>query len=182
MKKFVKWTLIIVAGLAVILFGLFKFMQYQTKKASPEEVVEYSGNNKKITVVYNRPSKKGRTIFGGLVAYDKVWRTGANEATTFTTEQDLQIDGKSLPSGKYTLWTIPGKDEWTVIFNKKDYGWGVNFDGEASRDPQADVLQVTSSVQNLDKSVELFTISFEESPSLKMSLAWDQTKVSVPIQ
>lgn len=182
MKKFLKWTLIIVAGLAIVLFGVFKFMQYKTKQASPESVAEYSTGGKKITVGYSRPSKKGRVIFDSLVAYGKVWRTGANEATTFTTETDLEIDGKPLPKGEYTLWTIPEKDEWTVIFNNKQYGWGVNFDGEAAREAEADVLQVKVPVENLENTVEQFTISFQDDTALNMVLAWDKTKVAVPIK
>jgi len=182
MKKFLKWTAIVVVTLVVILFGLAKYMGYQTKKASPEATVEYAKNGKKITVFYCRPYKKGRAIFDSLVPYGKVWRTGANEATTFETSTDLEVGGKPLKAGKYTLWTIPNKEEWTVILNDKQYGWGVNFDQTAAREPAADVLQVKVPVENLANTVEQFTISFEESDSLKMVLAWDHTKVAVPIK
>jgi hypothetical protein len=67
-------------------------------------------------------------IFGGLVPYGEVWRTGANEATTFTTNQDLLVDGSFLAAGKYTLWTIPGPESWKVIFNSKMYPWGIDTD------------------------------------------------------
>lgn len=182
MKKFLKWTAIVVVALVVLLFGAFKIMQSQTKKASPEATVAYVKNGKELSVFYCQPAKKGREIFGGLVPYGEVWRTGANEATTFTTNTDLQINGQILPAGKYTLWTIPGQDEWTVIWNTKHYGWGVSFGNKASREPEADALQVKVPVRNLDTPVETFTIDFDESEALAMVMAWDQTSVVVPIQ
>lgn len=181
MKKIFKWTAIVVAVLAVLLFVAFKFLQYNTKKNSPEATVEYKKDGIELSVFYCRPSKKGRDIFGGLLPYGKIWRTGANEATTFTTNQALSIGGKTLPAGTYTLWTIPGPSEWTVIFNSKMYGWGVNFNSEASREPEADVLQVTVPVETLTESTEMFTISFSE-PTPSLVLAWDKTKVSVPLK
>lgn len=182
MKKFLKWTAIVVVVLAVVLVGGYKFMQAQTKKASPEATAAYSKNGKDLSVFYCTPSKKGREIFGGLVPYGEVWRTGANEATTFTTNTDLRIDGKTLAAGTYTLWTIPNKDEWTVIWNTKEYGWGVGFNGQAPREPEADALQVKVPVQNLEAPVELFTIAFEEDDALALVMAWDKTKIAVPIE
>lgn len=182
MKKFLKWTAIVVGSLLVLFFGFWKYMQYQTKKASPEQVVEYKKDGKDISVFYCRPSKKEREIFGSLVPYGTVWRTGANEASTFTTAQDLEIGGKKLPAGEYTLWTIPNSEEWTVIWNGKQYGWGVSFEGVPSREAEADVLQIKVPVQKKDSTMEMFSISFEEKDSLNMVLAWDKTKVAVPIK
>lgn len=181
MQKFLKWAAIVVGSLAIVLFVAFKFMQSNTKKASPEQTVALKQGEKDVTVHYNSPSKKGREIFGGLVPYSKVWRTGANEATTFTTKNELIIGGKLLPAGEYTLWTIPERDKWTVIFNSKQYSWGVSFGGEASRDAEADVLKVEVPTEVLSVPVEQFTISFNESVPA-MELAWDQTKVAVPIK
>jgi hypothetical protein len=181
MSKILKWTAIVIGVLAIVAFAGFKYMQYDTKKASPEQTVAFRQGEKEVTVYYNRPSKKGREIFGGLIPYGEVWRTGANEATTFTTKNELVIDGKLLPAGEYTLWTIPDRDQWTVIFNSKQYGWGVSMDGKASREPEADVLKVNVPVEQTSAPVEMFTISFNESiPAMEM--AWDQTKVSVPIK
>ena len=182
MKKFLKWTAIIVAVLVVGLSGAYQFMKFQTKKASPEVTVVYSKDGNELSVFYCSPSKKGREVFGTLVPYGKVWRTGANEATTFTSNKDLQIDGKSLPAGKYTLWTIPAKEEWTIIWNSNEYDWGVDMSGQALREPEADVLQVKVPVQNAASTVEQFTISFEEKDPLALVFAWDKTKVSVPLQ
>ncbi len=178
MSKTLKRILIIIGLLLVVLFIAFKFMQYNTKKASPEETVNYK--NDEISVKYSRPFKKGREIFGKLIPYDQVWRTGANEATTFDSKIDLTIGGKVLPAGHYTLWTIPGKESWTVIFNKKDYMWGVGSNG-ASREADSDALQVVVPVQATDAVVEQFDISFTDSPMFSMVLAWDNVKVVVPM-
>jgi hypothetical protein len=182
MKKFFKWVAIIIGILIVVLFIAFKYMQSQTKKASPEQTVEYKKQGKDISVFYCRPYKKGREIFGGLVPYGQVWRTGANEATTFETKTELMIAGKSLAAGKYTLWTIPEQKEWTVIFNSKEYGWGVTFGGMPAREADKDVLQVKVPVQALENRIEQFTISFEDSTDLNLVFAWDKTKVAVPVK
>lgn len=181
MKKILKWVGIVVGVLAVVLFIAFKFLQANTKKASPEATVEYKKDGTEISVFYCRPSKKGRDIFGGLIPYGTVWRTGANEATTFTTNKDLIISGKTLPAGKYTLWTIPQKDKWSVIFNSKMYDWGVSFGGVASREAAADVLQVEVPVEALGAVQEQFQISFD-AVTPAMVLAWDKTKVTVPFE
>jgi hypothetical protein len=179
MSRTLKRILTIVGVLLVALFIAFKFMQYKTKQASPEAKVEYN-NGVKISISYSQPSKKGREVFGKLVPFGVVWRTGANEATTFDTDKDLTIGGKTLAAGHYTLWTIPNADHWTVIFNKKDYIWGVGKDG-ASREADADALQVDVPVQSSDTALEKFTISMVDTPTTALVLAWDQTKVMVPI-
>ncbi len=181
MNKYLKWTLFVVGGLVLVAFVGLKVMTANTKKASPEQTVTFNEGAKHVEVFYNRPSKKGREIFGGLVPYGEVWRTGANEATTFTTETELVIDGKMLPAGKYTLWTIPEQDKWTVIFNNKQYDWGINWDGTPVREAEADVLKVQVPTQVTNSPVEMFTISFDQSiPAMEM--AWDMTKISVPIK
>ncbi|HEY0978107.1 MAG TPA: DUF2911 domain-containing protein [Flavobacteriales bacterium] len=180
--KFVKRLLIIVGSLLIVAFIGFKVLQHQTKKASPEETVTYAQGDLKIDVYYNRPSKKGRAIFGGLVPYGEVWRTGANEATTFTTNKDLVIGGRTVAAGKYSLWTIPNETEWKVILNTKVPGWGVDFDSKASREPASDIVEVTVPVQPLDHEVEQFTITVpQENGVPALVLEWDRTRVVVPI-
>ncbi|NND31105.1 MAG: DUF2911 domain-containing protein [Saprospiraceae bacterium] len=181
MNKTVTRILAIVGVLAVILFILFQVMMSRTKKASPEDLVQYTEGDRKIEVFYCQPAKKGREIFGGLVPYDQVWRTGANEASTFETSHDLSIGGEKLPAGKYTLWTIPGAQQWKVIFNSKMYGWGVNFSEEALREPEHDAVAIDVAVQPTGTTVERFTIKVDDAPTLGMSLAWDQTMVRVPL-
>ena len=182
MKKTLTRVGIVLAVLLVGLFAAFKVMQSQTKKHSPEDTVTYTSGDLTLSVFYNRPYKKGRDIFGALVPYGEVWRTGANEATIFSTKTDLSIGGHTLPAGKYTLWTVPGPEQWTVIFNEKEYGWGVSFGGKASRDPAADVLEVKAPVQRLQEPVEQFTISFAQGEAPALQLMWDLTRVSVPVE
>jgi len=178
--KILKWGLIIVAVLAVLGYFGFQYMKVQTKKASPEDTVEFKAKDLKLSVFYCRPYKKGREIFGELVPYGEVWRTGANEATTFTTNKAIKFGGEDLAAGTYSLWTIPQKSQWTVILNSKLYGWGVNFGGEASREEAYDVLKINVPTIELDQTVEQFTIDFEY--NVNLTLSWDRTKVSVPIR
>jgi len=182
MKKFFKWFLIILVILGVGLFGAYKYMISQTKKASPEDTVVYTQGDLELTVFYNRPSKKGREIFGNLVSYNEVWRTGANEATTFKTNKDILINGKKLPKGKYSVFTIPNEDSWEVIFNSKMYSWGVKGPNKTSLNRKYDQLVTNVNVQATNTTIELFTISFEESAGLSLVFSWDQTKIAVPIQ
>lgn len=140
----------------------------------------YEQNDLRLTVDYSRPYRKGRNVFGELVPYGEVWRTGANEPTLFSTSQNLQINGQPLPAGTYTLWTIPDQDRWTVLFNDQEYDWGINFDGTSPYDPTADIVSVRSTIENVSPLIEQFTVRFTESP-LAMVLEWDDTRVSVPI-
>lgn len=182
MKKVLLWVGGIIAFLALLLVFGYQYMISQTKQASPEQTIEYSTGDTKLSVFYNRPSKKNRVIFGELVPYGEVWRTGANEATTFETNQDIVVGGKPLAGGIYTLWTIPQEDSWTFLVNEKQYGWGVSFGAKASRDPAADVVSVEVPVELLDAPVEMFTMAFEEdSTGLALTLSWDQTRILVPI-
>ncbi|PHN04407.1 DUF2911 domain-containing protein [Flavilitoribacter nigricans] len=182
MFKFLKWTFYIVAGFALLLFVGFKVLQLQTKRYSPEDTVTYKAAGNELMVYYNRPYKKERAIFGSLVPFGEVWRTGANEATTFSTEDRITFGGKKLRAGTYTLWTVPGPDSWKVIINDRQYTWGVTTDGIASRDPAADVLEVDVPVEKTKREVEQFTINFVGSgrkPDLVLS--WDETQISIPI-
>lgn len=180
MPKFLKGLLITLAVLAVLGYFGFGYMKSQTKKASPEEVVTFKVDDATITVDYSRPSKKGRVIFGELVPYGKVWRTGANEATTFETDKKLAVGGMGLAPGKYTLWTIPDANSWVVVFNNKMYPWGVKYDGTSQHDPTGDVAKVEVPVETLSSPVEQFTIAVEGSPAA-LTLKWDLTQVSVPL-
>ncbi len=182
MNKFLKWTLIVLGSLAALVFIGFQVMKSNTKKASPEGTVAYAKDGLKVDIFYNRPSKRGRVIFGELVPFGQVWRTGANEATTFETNKDLTIGGQVLPAGKYTLWTLPGANEWKVMFNKEMYGWGVDFDQKAQRKPESDALQVTVVPQELPEVMEMFTITIEDQPVPTLVLAWDRTRVAVPFR
>jgi hypothetical protein len=181
MKKFVIFSLVGVAVIGVLV-AVIAYIQFKkTKSLSPEENVVFERGDLKISVFYNRPYKKDRVIFGGLVPYDQVWRTGANEATTFETSKDLNIEGKVLKKGKYSLWTIPRKDSWTVIFNTEYGQWGINSKGEANRQPARDALAVDIKAIEQSNVFEQFTISFEKSgDETEMVFAWDKTVAALP--
>ena len=185
MNKIFFWTFGTLVGLTLLfIFVGWPIVKNQTKKNSPEQSVIYTQGDLELNTLYSSPGKKGRVIFGKLVPYDVVWRTGANEPTSFTTNNDLVIDNKDLPKGTYSLWTIPRETSWDIIFNSEMNHWGVNFsDQTASRDPKHDVL-VTTVIPSKSLTVtENFTISFSESNNnILMMLAWDNTVVPVLIQ
>ncbi|WP_411031466.1 DUF2911 domain-containing protein [Spongiimicrobium sp. 3-5] len=183
--KFLKWLLIIVGVLALLFFFVIgPYMKEQTKKHSPEKTATYTKNGMDLSVKYSSPYKKGRVIFGELVPYDVVWRTGANEPTTFTSATAIKIIDKSLPAGTYSLWTKPNKNSWIIIFNKEVPDWAVTLSSggrETTRKPDSDVLQVEVPVEQLSQVQESFKIDFEDIEQLSLVLAWDNTKVSVPL-
>ncbi|CAM4269970.1 DUF2911 domain-containing protein [Gillisia hiemivivida] len=184
MKNSQRYTIIkiIIAVIAVVIGGVLLW-RYSTKAHSPEDSSVFSEDSLKMEVVYNRPYKKGREVFGGLVPYGEVWRTGANEATTFSTNKDVLVDGSPLKSGTYTLWTIPMQNSWKVIFNSKMYPWGINLEKKASRDPNFDVLVLEVPITKVQDTLEQFSIYFEKSNDLVLFyLAWDDIKISVPIK
>jgi Protein of unknown function (DUF2911) len=180
-KKIVLFIGIIVAA-GVIITPLY--MRSKDKALSPEGKVVYESGRHHLVIFYSRPYKKDRLIFGGLVPFDRVWRTGANEATVFSTDEDIHINGKLLQSGRYQLLTIPHEDRWTVIFNSDIPGWGINLQtGVVYHNKKADVVVTDVPVQKHKTATEQFTISFVEMDSkLNLSFEWDDTEVFVPIE
>ena len=182
MKRFLIFAGVTVAVILVLGSTVMFFMRKHTKSFSPEQETTFNQGDLVISVVYNRPYKKDRVIFGELVPYDEVWRTGANEATTFETNKSITIEGKTLPAGKYSLWTIPGHETWTILFNSKFGQWGVNYEGKPNHDPAHDVLSVDIRAVQQDHEIEQFTIQFEDNDGdIEMVLLWDKTLVAVPI-
>jgi len=184
MNLFFKRLIILLTIIAVALFCYSVFVEnIFSPRLSPKDTAKIELNDLKLEVNYNRPSKRGREIFGALVPYDKVWRTGANEATTFSTNKDLVIQSLRLPEGKYTLWTVPMENSWKVMFNSKQYKWGVNENMEPMWDPNYDVVEIEVPTQNIDTTVEKFTIAFDNKVGeLKLTMAWDNTLIEVPVQ
>lgn len=180
MKKF----LIILGIIVVLVLGVLLYMRLvYTKSFSPEDKSSFSSADLEISVLYNRPFKKGRVIFGELVPYNQVWRTGANEATVFETNKDLAFGDKTLKAGKYSLFTIPEEQSWTIIFNNETGQWGVDFNGEANRDATKDVLSVQAISVQQEKEFEQFTISIERwGEEMQLIFMWDKTLVSVPFK
>lgn len=179
MNKILKWTLIVLASIAVLLFIAYQGLMMHTKSFSPQQTSTLSDGSVEVSVTYSGPSKNNRKVFGELVPFGDVWRTGANEATVFKTNSDLTIDGKTLPKGEYTLFTIPDAGSWQVIFNGKAYDWGINFDGTSIREASADVLTIKVPTESLSGTQEVFDISLVK--NVGMTLSWDQTKVTVPL-
>jgi len=131
-----------------------------------------------IKVYYSQPQKKNREIFGSLVPYGKVWRTGANESVEIKVFQNLTFAGKSLGAGTYTLYTIPNEKEWVVIINSDLDHWGAY-----SYNKSNDVIRVTIPSSSLTETIESFSIMFSSSSDNEavMSMVWDQTLVEIPI-
>ena len=178
MKKFLLLSL--VALLAIVGVGIYTGVN-KMRTVSPEKNASYDNEGLKIRVAYNSPEKRGRQIFGGLVPFGKVWRTGANEPTTFDTNKEISVLGKKLPAGKYSLWTIPNEKTWTVIFNSEVPLWGISFDGQPSKEASKDVLSVEVPVVIQDKEFEQFTISVEKGgEDIELVFIWDKTLVAVP--
>jgi hypothetical protein len=177
-----KKILLISGAAIVVILAIFIYMGFnKMKSVSPEKNSTYQEGDLKLSVQYNGPFKKGREIFGGLVPYGKVWRTGANEPTTFETNQDLTIQGKKLKKGKYSLWTIPNEKIWTIIFNSEIPFWGIGFNGQTNRDPQLDAVTVDVPVVLQDKEFEQFTISVEKGgEEIELIFLWDKTLVAMP--
>ena len=148
---------------------------YAQQKASPPKVSKATVNGNDITINYSSPSKKGREIYGGLVPFDKVWRTGANEATTIELSKDAKIGGVDVKAGKYALFTIPGKAEWTVIINSNAKQWGA-YDYDKSKD----IGRFKVSSAELDDVIESFAINLADDGTV--SIIWDQTQVEFMIK
>ncbi|MBX2895356.1 MAG: DUF2911 domain-containing protein [Cyclobacteriaceae bacterium] len=179
MKKF----LLVVGVLIVLVIGVITYLRIQTKSKSPADKSNFSSGDLEISVLYNRPFKKGRVIFGELVPYEKVWRTGANEATVFNTNKDLIFGEHVLKAGSYSLFTIPEENNWTILFNSETGQWGIKFNGEANRDPAKDVVSVQANSVQQEKEFEQFTISIERwGEEMQLIFMWDKTLVSVPFK
>lgn len=184
--KILKWIVIVVGVLALLFYFIaMPYLREQTKKHSPQKTAVYTEGGFDLSVQYSSPFKKGRVIFGELVPFNVVWRTGANEPTTFTTNSDIAIIDKDLPAGTYSLWTEPKPDSWSIMFNAEVPDWGVTISSgglATTRDPEKDVLLVEVPVITLPSPVESFTIDFEEEQGqLYLALYWDTTKVRAPI-
>ena len=147
---------------------------------SPMDEAIYRNPDEKVMarVIYSRPQKKDREIFGKLVPYGQVWRTGANEATELTLYQDMSIAGKTVKAGTYTVYTIPEQHEWTVILNSKTNTWGA-FDYSEKED----VVRVKVPVKTAPTSIESFSMSFVPNDNgAKLLMGWDNKYVEVPFK
>jgi Protein of unknown function (DUF2911) len=170
------------AALGLTVAGVLSSDSYgqgdKDKRPSPSAHAEWKFvDGKTIVVDYSSPRMKGRKIYGDLVPYGEVWRTGANEATTFVTDTDLSVGGKAVPAGHYTLFTIPDKNKWTLIISTKTGEWGIPYPGEGS-----DLIRADMKITTLPAPEENFTISFVKGAiGTTMRVDWETTRAYIEI-
>jgi hypothetical protein len=152
--------------------------QVKMPAPSPLQTVKQEFGVGSIELTYSRPAAKGRKIFGDLVPYNKLWRTGANAATKIVFTEPVEIGGKKLDTGTYVLYTIPGTDTWEIILNKGLKNWGIDGYKESE-----DVVRFNIAPEKNKKKVESFTMSFSDvkPTSCFLDIKWEKTKVSIPI-
>ncbi|MGB3464315.1 MAG: DUF2911 domain-containing protein [Cyclobacteriaceae bacterium] len=172
-KKIMNMNTIAKLSLFLMMLMAATVMQAQDK-VSPPASVKAKVNGVDIKISYHQPAKKGRVIWGGIVKYGRIWRTGANEATVFDISADVKIDGQLLRAGKYALFTIPGKNEWTIIFNREYDQFGA-FEYNAEKD----ALRVTAKPAYGNTPVESFTIDIDSNG--RIILMWDDVKVGFKV-
>lgn len=150
----------------------------QQERLSPLDSVTAVVKGAEIAIQYGRPSVRGREIFGGLVPWNRVWRTGANEATHIRTSADLRMADATIPAGRYTLYTIPGPDGWTLIVNEQTGQWGTEYHQER------DLARVPMRGTGLESPVETFTISVSEGTESDgiLAMEWERTRAWVPFE
>jgi hypothetical protein len=150
----------------------------QEKRVSPPAQAQCKfSDGKTITINYSSPRAKGRKVFGELVPYGEVWRTGANEATTFVADASLSVGGKDVPAGSYTIFTVPNADKWTLIVNKKTGEWGIPYKYEGD-----ELARVDMKVSSTPSPVENFTIALASmGGSCTLNMSWENTQASVSI-
>jgi hypothetical protein len=164
------------ASLTALIFTLTIFAACQGKP-SPAASASCDLSGKTVKTDYSSPRMKGRKIYGDLVPFGQVWRTGANEATTFVTSSDVVVGGKTVPAGSYTIFTVPAADKWTLIINKKTGEWGIPYKYESD-----ELARVDMKVSKLPAPMENFTIGYAKSGSgCTLNIDWDTTRASVDI-
>lgn len=160
--------------LVLLLSALLLSIFVQAQKASPAAVAEGTIDGVKVKINYSAPSAKGRTMLGGKEKFGEVWRTGADDATTFEIDKDVKIEGQDLKAGKYELFTIPGEKEWVIIIQKYGKQWGAY-----SYKKENDVLRVAVKPGKTDAFVETFNIAVEKN---KVVLKWENTLVAFSVK
>jgi hypothetical protein len=165
-------------GALTIFFSFMTFVghaQDKSDRPSPPQTAEATVKGTKVLIDYSSPAAKGRDLYGDLVPYGKIWRTGANEATTVTVDKDVKIGGKTLKAGKYALFTIPGENDWEIIINSEWDQWGA-YNYDASKD----VLRTSVKPMKTDSNVESLRFNIDEGGLVVM--AWGDTQVPFKIE
>ena len=166
---------------AALLSGILANVTAQVKMPapSPTQTIKQDFALGNIELTYSRPSIKGRKIFGDLVPYNKLWRTGANAATILKLSDPLEIGGKKVDSGSYALYTVPGEDNWEIILNKGIKNWGVDGYKESE-----DVVRFRVPIMKVKPSVESFSMQFTniQPETCELHIMWDKTSVAIPLK
>jgi hypothetical protein len=159
----------------MVALGCAVVLAAQGQRASPHETTAATVDGARITVQYGRPYMKGRTIFGGLVPYGQVWRTGADEATILTTDATLAFGTVTVPPGAYSLFTIPGASEWTLALNRQTGQWGTRYDAGQ------DLGRVTMKTQPVGEALEQFEIRIADTAAGgELHFQWEKTRAVAP--
>jgi hypothetical protein len=163
---------------AAMALACASFASAQGQRPSPAANAECKfADGKTVHIAYSSPRMRGRKIFGELVPFGEVWRTGANEATTFVTTADVTIGGKSVPAGSYTLYTVPQQNAWTLVVSRKTGQWGIPYPGESE-----DLIRAPMTVSKTASPVEDFTIGFQQAGgTCTLQIEWDTTRASADI-
>ena len=166
--------------LILVLVAVSVYGQIEHPKASPLATIRQDVGFATIEVVYSRPAVRGRTIFGDLVPYGRIWRVGANASTKFTTNTSITIDGNELQAGTYALYAFPNKNHWEVVFHNNTEHWG---DGRTAYDSKEDAFRIRVTPESIPYTQENFLIVFDSIThnSAIMQWIWEQTRVSIPI-
>ncbi|MFD0749688.1 DUF2911 domain-containing protein [Mucilaginibacter calamicampi] len=175
MKKVLQLVATTCFAVAILLTTSTAFAQQRT---SPRDSVSAKIGGANIKINYGSPAVDNRTVWGGLVPYDKMWRAGANQATTFTTDKEVTIEGKKLPAGKYTLFATPTANEWKITFNSEVGQWGIKRDGTANEDPAKDVLVVSVKPKAAPMTERLKYVTSASG----FSLVWEKVEVPVSVK
>ncbi len=180
-----KFALIAVSLFAVAMFASAQMNMSDDKSKRPSPPASAAckfSDGKTIKIDYSSPRAKGRKIFGeasekALVPYGQIWRTGANDATTFVTDTNVTVGGKAVPAGSYTIFTVPKADAWSLVISKKTGEWGTDYPGE-----KEDLVRVPMTVSKTSAPVENFTIAFDQAGSkCALRTEWENTRASVEI-
>ncbi len=180
-----KFALIAVSLFAVATLASAQMNMADDKSKRPSPPASAAckfSDGKTIKIDYSSPRAKGRKIFGeasekALVPYGQIWRTGANDATTFVTDTNLNVGGKAVPAGSYTIFTVPKADAWSLVISKKTGEWGTDYPGE-----KEDLVRAPMTVSKTSAPVENFTIAFDQAGSkCTLRIEWENTRASVEI-
>ncbi len=169
---------LLLSSIAITCFAILNIAQVKMPAPSPTQTVKQDFGIGSIELIYSRPSAKGRKVFGDLVPFNKLWRTGANAATRLSFSEPVEMGGKKIDTGTYVLYTIPGVDNWEIILNKGLENWGIDGYKETQ-----DIVRFKVEPMKMKKKLETFTIEFSDvkPETCSLDIKWEKTSVSIPV-